>query len=516
MLFNSYVFLIAFLPLCLVGYFALSRWRMAGIVWLVICSLFFYAYWKESYLPLLLVSVCFNYGIGLALQRDYKKPYSLDLIAGIGVAVNLLALFYYKYLYHIFACLNAHHFPIHLHERTIALPLGISFFTFTQIGYLLDCRSGIAKGKNFFEYALFVTFFPHLISGPILHHREMLPQFSDAKNFKYDTQSFSVGITLFTFGLAKKLIIADPISPYVNEMLHNSAQCSMTQAWLLALAYALQLYFDFSGYSDMAIGLAKMFGFKFPANFNSPLQATSIIDFWQRWHMTLTRYLNLYLFNPMALAITRHRVARNLPVGKASTATLGGFMHMLVVPTMITILLAGAWHGAGFQYLFYGLIHGVYLVVNHAWRVFGPKHQTIVSWRPAVKVAYKFFAWALTFVCVIVSFLMFRAEGYHQAIALYKTMFGITHGPGFTPHIDNQELPLIYITMAVALAIALGCANTQQILSRFEPVIGKVHPRKWAILSWSPSPGWAVACAGLFVLTLMHMGGVSEFLYFQF
>jgi D-alanyl-lipoteichoic acid acyltransferase DltB (MBOAT superfamily) len=516
MLFNSFTFLLIFLPVSLIVYFSLSKWRLAAIVWLVACSLFFYGFWNIQYLPLLLISVCFNYLIGLTLQRNYAKSFYQDLVAYMGVSANLLALIYYKYLYYAITTLNAHHFPWHIHEHSIALPLGLSFFTFTQIGYLLDCRSGIAKGKNIFEYALFVTFFPHLISGPILHHREMLPQFEDPQNFKYKTENLAVGTTMFTFGLAKKLIIADPISPYVNNLLHHSGECSTLQSWLLAIAYALQLYFDFSGYSDMAIGLARMFGFKFPANFNSPFRARSIIDFWQRWHMTLTRYLTLYLFNPMALSITRYRATHNLAVGKASTATAGGFMQMLVFPTLVTMTLAGIWHGAGLQFLFYGLMHAFYLITNHIWRVFGPKPQVIAEMPKPLNVLYHFASWVVTIICVIVAFIMFRAENYHQAISIYKSMFEGISGPGIAPSIDKNELTFIYITMAVATVIVLTLSNTQQLLWRFTPVIGKTHPNAWQKLSWGPTVGWAASISALLVLAILHVDGVTEFLYFKF
>ncbi len=242
---------------------------------------------------------------------------------------------------------------------SILLPLGLSFFTFTQLGYLLDCQQGVAKENSFANYVLFVTFFPHLIAGPILHHREMMPQFADLSIYKLKLPNLAIGLTLFTVGLAKKVMIADSLSPFVERAFSHSAGLDLISSWMGALSFSLQLYFDFSGYSDMALGLGVMFGVRLPQNFNSPFKSKSIIEFWQRFHMTLTRYLTLFLYSPIGLWVRRKRLARNLPVNNKALSTAGGFASMVAFPTLLTMFFAGVWHGAGFNFVIFGTLHGV-------------------------------------------------------------------------------------------------------------------------------------------------------------
>jgi alginate O-acetyltransferase complex protein AlgI len=244
------------------------------------------------------------------------------------------------------------------------LPLGISFFSFTQIGFLVDCRQGQAREPSLLNYALFVSFFPHLIAGPILHHREIMPQFADPATWRLRGENIAVGSAIFLIGLLKKTLLADPLAPIASAGYADPAALTLFPAWHAALAYSLQLYFDFSGYSDMAIGLARLFNLRFPLNFNSPYQAQSIIDYWQRWHMTLTRWLMMYLYNPLALHMTRNRVRRGLPVDRNARTSLRGFVSMVALPTMVTIGLAGLWHGSAFTFVVFGLLHGVYLLAG--------------------------------------------------------------------------------------------------------------------------------------------------------
>ncbi|MBV9250274.1 MAG: MBOAT family protein, partial [Acetobacteraceae bacterium] len=298
MLFNSYVFLLAFLPLALIGFGAACRAGVKpGALWLVAASLVFYGWWNPAFVPLLIVSIAGNYTVSVLIQRFANRPLLRDGLLTAGIGANLAALFYCKYLG---AILNF----AHVLFNAPALPLGISFFTFTQIGYLLDCRS-LSTERSLLRYALFVTFFPHLIAGPLLHHREVLPQFTTTGTWLINSRNVAVGSAIFLTGLLKKTLLADPLAAVVGAGFADPESLTLLPAWQAALSYSLQLYFDFSGYSDMAIGLARMFNIRFPLNFNSPYKAESVIDYWQRWHMTLTRWLTLYLYNPMALSIAR-------------------------------------------------------------------------------------------------------------------------------------------------------------------------------------------------------------------
>src|SRR3954468_21630198 len=372
MVFSSFPFIFGFLPVALLGSFVAARLgpKPAG-VWLVLASLAFYAYWRLDFLPLLLISIAFNYTIGDLLVRTKARPGLQQAVFLLGVGADLLALFYYKYAAALAASLGFRTVagtPLH----NIILPLGISFFTFTQIGYLVDVKQEVAKTRDPLSYALFVTFFPHLIAGPILHNREMMPQFADKATYRFSSGNIAVGLTIFAIGMAKKVLLADPLSADVAAHFGRSAELDLIGGWYAVIAYSLQLYFDFSGYSDMAIGLARMFNIRFPLNFNSPYKATTVIDYWQRFHMTLTRFITLYIFSPMALYVTRWRDRHGMDNSRRASATPGGFLSLVAGPTLITMSLAGFWHGAGTQYFIFGLLHGIYISVNHAMRIYFP------------------------------------------------------------------------------------------------------------------------------------------------
>ena len=253
----------------------------------------------------------------------------------------------------------------------IILPLGISFITFQKIAFLIDVQAGRVKSFTFHEYCTFVLFFPQLIAGPIVHYREMMPQFATA-TCRYDKENFAVGLTLLFFGLFKKGVLADNIAPLITPIYDHSAAAGQTPlllAWMAAVGFTLQIYFDFSGYTDMALGLARFFGIKLPPNFNSPLKASSIIDFWLRWHMTLTRFLTAYIYNPLVLWLTRRRATKGRPGFGVRNPTIGAFVSLLMVPLITTMFISGLWHGAGYGFIIWGLLHGVFLTINHAWRV---------------------------------------------------------------------------------------------------------------------------------------------------
>src|SRR5271169_3782490 len=350
MLFNSYPFIFLFLPIVLLGYFASARFgNLVPVIWLALASLAFYSVSNWQFVLLLLASVAFNYLIGfLLISRRLRAAARLAVLAA-GVTGDLLVLGIFKYAGFFVANLNAI-FSTGL-TVNILLPVGISFYTFTQIAFLVDAYWGKVAHYALPHYALFVTYFPHLIAGPILHHKDMIPQFESDDSKRPNPHLILCGLIIFGIGLFKKTVLADGIQP-LTALAFNQAAPSFDQAWIGALAYTFQLYFDFSGYSDMAIGISLMFGIFLPLNFNSPYKASSIIDFWRRWHMTLSQFLRDYLYIP-----------------------LGGNRHGSVLRhanLMITMLLGGLWHGAAWTFVAWGALHGVYLCVNHAWNHFVP------------------------------------------------------------------------------------------------------------------------------------------------
>lgn len=519
MLFNSVPFLFLFLPVTLGLYLLAGRrnHRLAAL-WLVLASLFFYGWWNPRYLLLLCLSIAGNFtcGIGIAnAARDGRTKSSGRLLA-LGVAANLALLAYYKYANFFLDTLNT------LNDTgwrldSIVLPLGISFFTFTQIAFLVDCRRGIAADRNVLSYALFVTYFPHLIAGPVLHHKEMMPQFSRPATYIASAENLAVGVTMFSIGLFKKIILADGIAPYASAVFGAAADgrsLSLVEANTGALAYAFQLYFDFSGYSDMAVGLSRMFGVTLPANFASPYKATSIIEFWRRWHITLSRFLRDYLY---------------IPLGGNRR---GGFRRHLNL--WATMLLGGLWHGASWNFVAWGGIHGAMLAINHGWQslrqrlAIGPAQPAWLG--RAVSVA-------LTFYLVSLAWIFFRADNLTTAwnmllgavgangIVLPESWRG-TLGPLadvlgwnpalFAPMNDFVIRPPIN-WFAWLFGIIWLLPNSQQLLARFNPVSGPIDANatpRW--LAWKPSAGWALLVATLLLVSVLRMNRVSEFLYFQF
>jgi D-alanyl-lipoteichoic acid acyltransferase DltB (MBOAT superfamily) len=537
MLFNSFSFLFLFLPIAVLGFFIASALSKAmGRAWLVLMSLGFYTWWYPPFTVLLITSIAFNYSFGrLLLAREGRAGQSTILF--FALACNLGALFYYKYAYTLASSLFDHGLTQTLWMNDVLLPLGISFFTFTQIGFLLDCRGGMVKDRGLIDYILFVTFFPHLIAGPILHHKEIMPQFAEDSTYRMDPSNVAQGLTLFFIGLFKKGLIADPIATYASPGFADPSHLGFYGAWGAALAYSLQLYFDFSGYSDMAIGIAKMCNVRFPINFNSPYRASNIIDFWQRWHMTLTRYLNLYLYNPMALLVARRRAARGLSMSRQATAKPGAFASMVALPLFFTMGLAGVWHGAGLQYLVFGLLHACYLTLNHIWRVFGPS--------PKQHAWMKSGAW--TAVCVLVTYLavlvaevFFRAGSTADAVTVVSSMLGLRGLPGpillpywlfdmmggvatwlqahtvIAPAGPEQPSVLREVgALLLVYGIVFLAPNSQTIVG-LQPVEAKSSSRSLATVRLQLDARWGVLVGLIAVAAIMGIGAKSEFLYFQF
>ena len=526
MLFNSYLFLLLFLPVALLGYYATARLGMRwAAFWLCLASFIFYGWWNPQFVALLACSILFNYLIGLLILHFKGSARKQLAVTTVGVVIDLVVLIHYKYfaaLFNFFSDLGITSGVM----DTLILPLGISFFTFTQIGYLLDCRSGMVKEKGFLSYVLFVTFFPHLIAGPILHHKEMMPQFADAQNYRFKAENLSIGGFLFVLGLAKKVLLADGIAPYADAGFAAPGELQFWAAWATSVSYALQIYFDFSGYSDMALGLAKMFGIRFPLNFNSPYKAGSIIDFWARWHITLTRYLTAYLYYPVAMAVSRAREKRGMSVGSGAAKSPGGFAATIVLPTLFTMGLAGIWHGAGLQYLVFGIWHALCLSINHGWRIFfvGKKPP---AQRTNSRMATLFFV-LLTFVAVLVGQAFFRADGVAGALQLLAGMFGLRgvealesfgHIAGMSPgdawrQLVGHHLNFFYIV--VLLGIAWFTPNAHQILGASSPALFKTldNPIRW--LRWRPSMIWLLFTLALLALCIVNMHQETRFLYFQF
>ncbi len=495
MLFNSYEFLFAFLPVCLLLYFLLGRRSgLAAVGFLAAASLVFYGWWNPRYLALLGGSVIFNYFVGRRLAANPARAIGDKAVLWLGVAGNLTLLGAFKYASFFVANVNALA-GLSLPMPHIVLPLGISFFTFTQIAYLVDAYRKEVREYRFVHYGLFVTFFPHLLAGPVLHHAEIMPQFARPDTFRFNSTNFAVGLTIFAIGLFKKVVLADGIADFATPVFDaagNGATLSFLAAWGGALSYTFQLYFDFSGYSDMAVGLARLFGIVFPANFNSPYKAASIVDFWRRWHMTLSRFLRDYLYIPLG----------------------GGRCHPLRrhANLMATMLLGGLWHGAGWTFVIWGGLHGLYLVANHLWRGLPKRWLGYARLPPAPA---RWLARLLTFLAVVVAWVFFRAESLTAALAMIEGMAGLNGISKADPYyFGAPELK----GLLVMFLVAWGLPNVQQLLRRYRPVLetypGDTLPP--SRLAWQPGAGWAMLTAAMFVAAVINLTRVSEFLYYQF
>jgi alginate O-acetyltransferase complex protein AlgI len=403
MLFNSYAFIFIFLPLTLLGFHVIGKrgHQRIAIAWLVGASLFFYGWWNPAYLGLMLFSILFNYIIGILLSRISNSKFSKKNILIIGIVVNLAVLGYFKYANFFVDNLNVlsgANFTL----NQIILPLGISFFTFQQIAYLVDSYRGETREYNFLHYCLFVTFFPQLIAGPIVHHKEMMPQFNKSSIYSLSSKNLAIGLTIFIIGLFKKVVLADGISEYsfpVFDLAEAGIAVTFFEAWAGSLSWTLQYYFDFSGYSDMAIGLARMFGIRIALNFNSPYKSTSIIDYWRRWNITLSRFLRDYVYFPLG--------------GNRK----GAFKQKINL--MLTMLIGGLWHGASWTFVLWGGLNGILLIINSQYRRYrkyksgkGFFQRTLISW-------------SLTFISAIVVRVLFCSTSIEGAINILTSMAGL-------------------------------------------------------------------------------------------
>lgn len=540
MLFNSTEFIFAFLPVVLAAFFVLGMLsRTWALGWLIVASAFFYAWWNPVNVLIIAPSLAANYLFARAMQRHGDAPEKarlrrLVLIAGI--LFNVLFLGYFKYLTFVQASLNdlvGTEFVI----VNVVLPLGISFITFQKIAFLIDVHARRIESFTFRQFCLFVLFFPQLIAGPIVHFREMMPQFENSRA-RFDAVSLATGLTLFCIGLFKKVVLADGIAVYVSPIYASAAAgetISFLIAWAAAVGFTLQIYFDFSGYSEMALGIARCFGIRLPVNFDSPLKATSIIDFWLRWHITLTRFLTAYIYNPLALWLTRRRAAKGLPL-LGRNASIGAFLQLLALPTIVTMFVSGVWHGAGWLFMLWGLLHGGYLVINHAWRLasrrmFPDKAKYTRVMRPV--------GFVLTFVAVAFAMVLFRATSGTAAAELVSGMvglngvslprglvepFGVAGMLESFITLDDGGLTVFvftYLWIAGLLAVAWLLPNAIQLTARFEPALdaaerpGHTKPIM-GVFAWRPSLPWAVAVSTLAAVSVLRLSAESEFLYWQF
>ncbi len=484
MLFNSYEFIFVFLPLTLLLYFFLNHHglRTAAKAWLVLCSLAFYSWWNIVYLPLILASMLFNYVVGSTLSsRKFASPGQARLLLSFGIIADIALLAYFKYADFFINNLNML-FSSDIPLLYLTLPLAISFFTFQQIAYLVDAYHAEAQEYDWLNYALFVTFFPHLIAGPIVHHKEMMPQFRSLENKSWNYENVARGFLLFVIGLFKKVVIADALAVWASWGFDTAPVLTLMEAWIVSLSYTFQIYFDFSGYTDMALGLALMFNIRLPLNFNSPYKSLNIQDFWRRWHMTLSRFLRNYIY---------------IPLGGNRSGELRLYSNL-----MITFLIGGLWHGAAWTFVFWGFLHGLALVLHRMWQ------------KTRIKMN-KVLAWFLCFNFVNFAWVFFRARSWEDAIKVLHGMLGfnglvlpdwlaahlgmlVSWGVSFQK-LAVADLPRVLIILIICLLITLLTRNSMEIEARFRP----------NLLS-------TVVIGAMAITAILSLTRVSEFLYFNF
>ncbi len=486
MLFNSYEFIFIFLPITIIVYFYLNSIKLteASKGFLVFSSLFFYSWWNVIYLPIILSSMLFNYLLGNILsEKKNRKKISKKIILYFGIFCNIMLLGYFKYIDFFIENINFM-LSSNFDSFNLLLPLAISFFTFQQIAYLVDSYNKETKEYDFLNYSLFVTFFPQLIAGPIVHHKEMMPQFANLKNKIKNYRNISIGFFIFSLGLFKKTVIADYFSITATNGFDNATILSFFEAWATSLSYTFQLYFDFSGYTDMAIGIALIFNIKLPINFNSPYKALDIQDFWRRWHITLSRFLRDYIY---------------IPLGGNKKNNFNTYTNL-----MITFIIGGLWHGAGWTFLFWGFLHGLALSIHRFWKQIGIKLPIII-------------AWFITFNFVNISWVFFRAKEWSDAIKVLSSMFtfsnismplslkdklqfleeyGIKFN-GLTNNIQGDFSIFIWLFIALLIVVFMNNAN------------------KLAMLYIEKKYSFFIV-ALIFFIAILKLSGHSEFLYFRF
>ena len=504
MLFNSHEFILLFLPLALAAHFLAARYStVAAVLTTTVSSLLFYAWWKPPFVVLPISSILLNFWLALEIIRTPlpRRRY----LAVVGAAANLLVLGYFKYA-DFLVSIFAHRAP-----AAPDVPLALSFTTFVQIAFLIELSRRptiVALPK----YAMFVSFFPHLIAGPIVRWSELGHQLDDAKRYRVNWDNVARGVTIFCFGLAKKILIADPLAPFVARVFDAAAAGHPVTAaggWGASIAYSLQLYFDFSGYSDMAVGLGLLFNLYLPINFAAPLRATSIIDLWRRWHISLSRFLRDFVY---------------VPLGGSKTGAARRHLNLFV-----TMVLGGLWHGANWTFILWGAFHGVLLILNHTWKsIRGVTRTTPIA---------RCVGWLLTFLGFAVGMTMFRAPNIETAFSVLQAMAGFggaNADAGFDPSLDFSLLKSGYLSEHVArmvfgaqwsvtaslntagaLAVALLVPDTMELVNYRE---GEPHSdwRRRLLVRWRPNLGWLATTIVLFMVLFARLNQFTEFLYYQF
>jgi alginate O-acetyltransferase complex protein AlgI len=506
MLFNSIEFIFVFLPAAVAIHFGLARWSIAAaVVGTTVSSLVFYMWWNPPYVALPIASIAANFWLARVMAAVEKVPARHLLIAGI--VANVLVLAYYKYADFLLAVVHG------TKAAPPNVPLALSFTTFVQIAFLVDVyRRRIPL--DFARYSLFVSFFPHLIAGPIVRWNNLGRQLNDVSRFRLDWNNIALGLTIFTFGLAKKVLIADRLSPHIAPVFDAAAMgepVTAVAAWGAALAFTGQIYFDFSGYSDMAIGLGLLFNFRLPLNFAAPLRSTSLIDFWRRWHITLSQFLRDYIYGPLTF-------------GRPAT-------WWRATAVMLTMVLAGVWHGAGWTFVIWGAYHGALLLVNAAWQ------QAVPAWGQSTR-AGQAMGWLLTFTAFTVGAAFFRAADIDASRHLLTAMIGLGNAPVpesltlpwdrwaisrgyFSEHFARYWFGTTWSMVAMvwtigALAIALLMPDTMEFVGYKEGEAQSDWRRNVGVLAWRPSLLAAGVVIILFFEVFSRLGEVSEFLYYQF
>lgn len=460
MIFNSYIFVLAFLPTSLIIFYGAKLISpFSAKLAISLLSIFFYGFWDIYNVPLLLFSIFFNYLLGFAIDGCSQRK---RLLLFFGIAVNLLILSYYKYSSFFLGVVG-----FKSTFSSLILPLAISFFTFEQVSYLVDRYRGHIKDNNFLNYLFFITFFPRLIAGPIYYYREYRDKIEDASKSSIDWEKLAIGMTLFSFALFKKVIIADRLAIY-SDMIYSAGveKLSTIDAWVGSLAYTLQIYFDFSAYSEMALALGLMFGLQLPINFNSPYKATSIIDFWGRWHMSLSRFIRDYIY---------------IPLGGNRLGKLRQYQNLI-----ITMTIAGFWHGSGWNFILWGLLYGVLLVINHILRRYNFTFPV-------------FGGWLATFLLVHFLWVPFRADSFYQAYSIWIRMISVPEDFGTTYTLSQ----ISFCTLALSLCL-------------FMPNLIQIIYERNKTLRWTPKLLWSLATALVFITSILEMNHVSPFLYFNF
>lgn len=491
MLFNSYAFIFAFLPVVFIVYRALCKQqKRTALAWLTLSSLFFYCWWNPPFIMLLLGSILSNYYLAQWIDRTHGYRTSKYILLA-GIAGNLGLIGYYKYANFFLDCINPI-FNTNWNLGHIFLPIGISFFTFQQVAYLVDRYQDPQTNRcSLMDYMLFVSFFPQLIAGPIVHHKEILGQFAAHTDDPLQTRhDIANGLSQFSIGLFKKVMIADNLALIANPLFLQAdggrALC-MADSWIAALAYTFQLYFDFSGYSDMAIGLGKMFGIQLPVNFNSPYKAQNIADFWRRWHITLSTFLRDYVY---------------IPLGGNRKGDSRRYVNL-----MLTMLIGGLWHGAGKTFIVWGGLHGIFLCLHQLWsHFFCTKTRNHSS---NTTMNSRFAATALTFIAVTLAWVVFRASTFGGAARIYMGMAGLN---GITKGM-RSDLSTALPMLLVGMLVVWGLPNTQQIHLNNS---GNWSLRRIAMIRWHASWRWSLMTGSAFALSCLMLNRVSDFLYWQF